>query len=124
MVEKIFEGNVLWIYDYEIRAMDFSERIAIHHFSFTPPLSNHSGTICLTNEEIIINGDTDLRISLGEINQLYIGFDNVFTVNSVKNLGVFWKPLRINFKSDEVIYVIVDYTFFSTNNTKFFNLLK
>lgn len=126
MIEKqlFFQGNVLWIHDYEIRSMRHDKKFTIRHFSFVPPLSNHSGTIALTEKEIILDGDEYLSIPLSSVEQLYYGFDELYTPASVKNFGVFWKPLRIMWHAGSFIYLIIDYSTFSTYNEKFLTLLK
>ena len=124
MENILYEGTVLWAADTEIQAMDFSERFLARQVSFVPPLSKHKGAVCLTNKSLLIEGDEDLVIPLNHINQLYLGFDDVFSVASVKNFGMLWQPLRINYGNDLIIYLIVDYNIFGSANKRFFNLLK
>jgi len=124
MEDIIYEGNVLWAYDTEIQLMDFSERFLARQFSFVPPLSKHKGIICLTDRSLIIEGDEDLVIPLSDINQLYLGFDDVFSVASAKNFGMLWQPLRINYGNDLTIYLIIDFNLLTARNNKFFNILK
>ena len=123
MENILYEGTVLWATDVEIRAMDFSERFLARQFSFVTPLSRHSGELCLTNKSLLIEGDEDLVIPLSHINQLYLGFDDVFSVASVKNFGLFWQPIRINYGNDLVVYLIVDYNFVGSSNKRFFTML-
>jgi len=123
MENILYEGNVLWATDNEITAMDFSERFLARQFSFVPPLSRHRGVICLTDKSILIEGDEDLVIPLNHINQLYLGFDDVYSVASVKNFGLFWQPIRVNYGNDLVVYLIVDYNFFGSSNKQFFGML-
>jgi hypothetical protein len=124
MENILYEGNVLWATDSEITEMHFSERFLARQFSFVTPLSRHSGAICLTDKSILIQGDEDLVIPLAYINQLYMGFDDVFSVASVKNFGLFWQPIRLNYGNDLVVYLIVDYNFVGSSNRQFFGLLK
>uniref|UniRef100_F4C9S9 Uncharacterized protein n=1 Tax=Sphingobacterium sp. (strain 21) TaxID=743722 RepID=F4C9S9_SPHS2 len=121
--QLFFEGEALWIYDYEIRAMKYNERFTIRHFSFVPPLSNHKGAIALTEKEILLEGDESVIIPLSSVEQLYYGFDELYTQASVKNFGAFWKPLRIMWRGS-YIYFIINYRTFSTSNEKFLTLLK
>lgn len=122
--QLFFDGEALWIHDYEIREMAYNDRFTSRHFSFVSPLSNHSGTIKLTEEEIILTGDENLVVPLGSIEQLYYGFDELYTPASVKNFGAFWKPLRITWGSDLFIYLIINYKIFYTSNERFLILLK
>jgi len=124
MENILYEGTVLWASDTEIHSMDFSERFLARHFSFVTPLSKHRGELCLTNKSLVIEGDEDLVIPLNHINQLYLGFDDVFSVASVKNFGMFWQPIRINYGNDLIVYLIVDYNYFGSSNNRFFSVLK
>lgn len=125
-MEKIFyEGIVNWAYDHEIQEMDYAERYFIRHISFSPPLSRHYGAFYLTDNAIILEGENDhIKIYLTEINQLFLGFDDVYSNASAKNFGLFWKPLRITFDDSKVIYLVIDYKFGFTANNQIFELLK
>jgi hypothetical protein len=123
MENIIYEGKAYWAYDTEILEMDAAERYIGRHFSSVPPLSKHEGKIYLTDKSILIEGDEEVRILLSEIHQLYLGFDEVFQAASVKNFGMFWKPLRINYGLDSNIYLIIDYTLMISNNSRFFEVV-
>lgn len=123
MEKLIYEGSVYWAYDTEILAMDVSERYIGRHFSSVPPLSKHQGRIYLTSTMILIAGDEEVRIPLADISQISLDFDEVFSAASVKNFGMFWKPLRITYGLDDIIYLIVDYSVMISNNKRFFELL-
>jgi hypothetical protein len=120
----LFENKALWIHDFEIQQMNYNERFSIRHFSFVPPLSNHSGNIFLTDREIILHGDETTNISLGTIEELYYGFDELYTASSVKNFGAFWRPLRIRHNRYNLIYLIINYRHFYTSNEQFLAILK
>ncbi|MFC6101101.1 hypothetical protein [Olivibacter domesticus] len=122
--QVLFENQALWIHDFEIQNMNYDERFSIRHFSFVPPLSKHSGNILLTEAEIILYGDEATNISLRNITELYYGFDELYTASSVKNFGIFWKPLRIKYNLYNVIYLIVNYRHFYTSNEQFLSILK
>lgn len=117
------EGKVLWCYDYEVIGRDSSVDFG-HMFSGTPPFYVHSGKISLNADSIEINGDVDLTIRLSELTQLYLGFDDVYLPTLVKNFGLFWQPLRLNFNYGNSIYLIIDYNFFSSGNKKWFTEIK
>lgn len=119
-----YEGSVLWASDFEIDSMDFSEKVLARQISFVTPLSKHKGTIYLTDQSIIIDGDKELLIAFFEITEIYHGFDDVFTVASAKNFGLSWQPIRIRYAYDRTVYLIIDYNYITTGNGQFFNLLK
>ncbi|QNL48033.1 hypothetical protein H8S90_14590 [Olivibacter sp. SDN3] len=120
----LFKSSALWIHDYEIQHMHYDERFTIRHFSFAPPLSKHSGDIILTEKEILLDGDECETIPLGSIEELYYGFDNLYTTASVKNFGAFWKPLRVRHGFNNVTYFIINYNYLYTSNDRFLSLLK
>lgn len=124
MKNVFYEGNAYWAFDHEINDMNFNEKVLARQFSFTPPLSKHSGRIYLTDQSIIIDGDDELLIPFFEITEIYLGFDAVFTKASAKNFGLSWQPLRITLFNDSSVYLIIDYNFISSANARFFNLLQ
>lgn len=124
MENLIYEGTVYWAMDTEILAMDLTERYVGRHFSLTPPLSQHEGRIYLTNTAIHLEGDQQMIILLADITQISLDFDEVFSAASVKNFGMFWKPLRVTYGLDHIIYLIIDYTLMISNNKRFFEILK
>jgi hypothetical protein len=123
----IFKTNVLWSSDYELSQKNQFDHIAAQ-FSGTPPIHNHQGELKLSDQNILIEGDTNLTISLSDIVQLYRGFDDLYTPNFIKNLGLFCQPLRIQYReraSFDTIYIIAGYNFFGcADGRTLFNILQ
>lgn len=125
MENILYTGTVYWAFDYEIEEMHQGERYFIRHLSFSAPLSRHQGNFYLTDNSIILESAAgNITIRLSEITQLYLGFDEIYSANSVKNFGLSWQPLRIIFKDDQVIYLVIDYRYGFTANNQIFALLK
>jgi len=126
-MEILFESPVFWAYDYELEAKSGLSQIAAQ-FSGVPPIHEHSGALRLSTGTIEIVGDVDLLISLNDIEELYLGFDEVYHRNFVKNLGAFCQPLRIrssNGFAKTTIYLIAGYSGSSCAPTQnLFNLLQ
>ncbi|RNL55827.1 hypothetical protein [Pedobacter jejuensis] len=120
----ILEGQVFWGYDYDIYNKSNFMKSIMGMFSLMPPLHQYSGRVVLTKTELIILGDTDLNIPLYTIDEVYIGFDEIFPASSVKNLGLFWQPLRVKFRADETVYMVIDYNGINTNNKIWFDALQ
>jgi len=120
-------GHVLWSYTDEIAEAGLEDEIHAL-FSFVKPLHHHEGEIILTNNSLIINGDIDLNIPLTDLNQLYLGFDEVYKSSYVKNAGVFWQPLRVSYYgggTQKVVYLIIDYSLIGIAKDKqWFNALR
>lgn len=126
-MHHLLESTVLWSYDHELKLKTGLNNIAAM-FSGVPPIHNHEGHLLLTEQSIIITGDSDIIISLNDIEQIYVGFDENYRRNFVKNFGAFCQPLRIkanNGISVTTIYLILDYTYFSNGkNQTLFNMLQ
>jgi len=109
----IFESPVIWSYENEVLGKDGISQIAAQ-FSGVAPIHNHEGSLTLTTSLIQIMGDEELNLPLSDIEQLYIGFDEVYHRNFVKNFGAFCQPLRITFSNVLTagsIYIIADYRY-------------
>lgn len=121
---KILEGNVYWGYDYELDQQKGWLKNVMGLFSFAPPLHQHNGLAVLTTSELFFLGEEELKISIRSIEEIYLGFDEIFPASSVKNLGLFWQPLRIKYNDTQVIYMVLDYNGLSANNQIWFDTLK
>jgi hypothetical protein len=98
------------------------------------PLHRYKGLLNLDRDKISFFGTerktgNDFRFVLyrNEIQQLYHGFDDVFSAWETRNLGLGWKPLRISFtreKTDYQLYLIIDYFFGKTDNEAWMEILK
>lgn len=125
-METYLKGNVLWSYDYELQQAGLTQEVAAL-FSFMSPVHHHAGQISLTNREILIEGDISKTIPLSIVDQLYLGFDEVFKRSMVKNAGMLWQPLRLCLSDrvgDETIYLIIDHGPLGAKNAAWFNILK
>ena len=129
VAQKMLEGNVLWSYDYELneeKRYGWLKKIS-GIFSFLKPMHNHEGNILLASNGLLITGDEHLELPLTHIEEVYMGFDDVFPASSVKNFGAFWQPIRIkSFISNsesQTIYLIINYSGLFSDNKTWFNTL-
>jgi hypothetical protein len=119
----------MWSYGYEIAEIVPDQKLVTGLISGMGPIHNHKGYIALTDDSILIEGredDADLTISLSAVHELYIGYDELYTYASVKNLGLLWQPLRIEFYNNgrlEKIYLIIDYMGLYTRNKRWYESL-
>ncbi|SDE90526.1 hypothetical protein SAMN05216464_110255 [Mucilaginibacter pineti] len=119
-------GKAMWSYDYEIAALTLVDEAGAL-FSLTPPPHHREGEILLTNASLVIDGYNYLNIPLNSLEQVYLGFDEIYKRSLVKNNGMFWQPLRLRYKvgnDTHIVYIIVDHTFWGTKNQQWFNTLK
>jgi hypothetical protein len=128
--EFVLQGKVMWSYDYEMQAFSTAQKLTTGLSGIGGPLHNHNGYITLTSGQILIEGqegDEDLIIPLTVINQLYLGYDDVYTYYSVKNAGLFWQPLRLEYFSSNhqtnKIYLIIDHVVLYNHNKKWYEAL-
>ncbi|HWZ16848.1 MAG TPA: hypothetical protein VNW95_16540 [Mucilaginibacter sp.] len=127
----LLQGTAKWSYDYEMAEFTETQKALASMTSFVPPLHRHEGNIALTNSEIIIEGigddDEDLTIQLNQLKQIYLGFDDIFPATSVKGLGLFWQPLRIEYYTSAVetqsVYLIIDFNGIYTHDKDWFKTL-
>jgi hypothetical protein len=123
----LMTSHVLWSYADEVAESGLRDEIRAL-ISFVKPLHHHEGEIALTDSSLIINGDINLNIPLGKLNQLYLGFDEVFKATYVKNVGLMWQPLKLSFYENDritTIYLIIDYSFVGIAKDKqWFDALK
>jgi hypothetical protein len=122
-MKPIASGKVFWSYDYELAqrnpATDY-----VKHFSGMKPFHYHEADITLTTDRIAIRGDLHLDIPVHSLDQLYLGFDDLFPRSLSKNFGLFWQPLRITLANRERLYLIIDYNFIGSKNKTWYNLIK
>ena len=124
VAQKMLEGNVLWSYDHELtngKGSGWIKKIA-GLFSFLKPIHNHEGNILLASNGLFITGDEQLELPLSNIEEVYMGFDDLFPASSVKNFGLFWQPIRIRStisrSESQTVYLVINHTgIFSDNQT-------
>jgi hypothetical protein len=119
-------GKVFWSFDYEIAALTLVDEAGAL-FSHTPPPHHREGEIILTSDSLVIDGYNYLNIPLNRLEQVYLGFDEIYKRSLVRNNGMFWQPLRLRYKEGDdtnVIYLIIDHRFFGTKNQLWFDTLK
>lgn len=119
----ILTGRVLWSYDYELPEQTSLREIA-SHFSGIGPFHAHQGEITLMTDRITLRDESELHISLTDLEQLYMGFDENFPRSSVKNFGLFWQPLRLTLHSGQQLYLIIDYNVLGSKNQLWFDTIK
>ncbi|RBQ04637.1 hypothetical protein [Pedobacter miscanthi] len=128
VAQKMLEGNVLWSYDHELTEKNSSwfRKIA-NFFSFLTPRHNHEGNILLASNGLFITGDEQLELPLSHIEEVYMGFDDLFPASSVKNFGLFWQPIRIRStisrSESQTVYLVINHTGIFNDNQTWFNTL-
>nr|WP_276900804.1 hypothetical protein [Pedobacter kyonggii] len=129
VAQKMLEGNVLWSYDHELTNEESSswvKKIA-GLFSFLKPIHNHEGNILLASNGLFITGDKQLELPLSHIEEVYMGFDDLFPASSAKNFGAFWQPIRIRStvsrSESQTVYLVINHTGIFSDNQTWFNTL-
>ncbi len=129
VAQKMLEGNVQWSYDHELtheKGSGWLKKIA-GLFSFLTPRHNHEGNILLASNGLFITGDEQLELPLSNIEEVYMGFDDLFPASSVKNFGLFWQPIRIRStisrSESQTVYLVINHTGIFSDNQTWFNTL-
>jgi hypothetical protein len=129
VAQKMLAGNVLWSYDYELsnrKNSGFFQKFS-RLFSFLKPPHHHEGDILLASNGIFITGDQPLEMPISHIEEVYMGFDDIFPATAVKNFGLFWQPIRIktiiNRSESQTVYLVINYNGLFSDNQTWFNTL-
>lgn len=128
--------NTLLSFEKDIQNRSFLDWLKAHT-SFLKPLHRYKGVLILDKESFIFAGrdvkkdkDFNLEVSINEIIDIYLGFDDIFT--GWEDRAYPWnKPLKIvyNNKKQEVIYVFANFHYKwwgmrTSDNKKVFNKIK
>ncbi|MFT3903507.1 MAG: hypothetical protein QM727_10050 [Niabella sp.] len=126
-MDFILEDTVLWIFDDDIPAFNMAE-ISFRQMAGHAALFNYTGNIFLTQHAILIEGEQNLSIKLAALNEIYLGFDEVYKPSYIKNFGLFWKPLRITYLANNIrterVYLHIHQSLFGNRNAKWYNTIK
>jgi len=128
--------NTLMAYEEDIKSRSFWDWIKAHT-SFMKPLHRYEGFLELnernmtfTGKDVKVDKDFNLEIATGDITDIHLGFDDVFT--GWEDRAAPWnKPLRVGYKSKEgekTIYLFVNfhrkYGFGTSSNKEAYEKLK
>ena len=129
----IGQAPALWIFDEDIKNRSWLEWLRAH-ISFGKPLHRYDGIATLHATFLSLDGfdnrekvEVAFRIDKYKMEQLYHGFDDVFSLSESRGLGLTWHPLRLTYTSENLkknIYLIINYRYGKTDNLEFFELLK
>ncbi len=129
----IFESPALLSFREDIENRGFLDWI-MAHTSFMKPLHTYTGIIRIEGNVFMFSGfakkteeEFQVRFFRKEMEEIYHGYDDVFTIYETRNLGLGWKPLRITFRQNERIiqmYLIVNYSLGRTDNSIWLEILK
>ena len=122
-MRTILTGQVLWSYDHEVMNRNLLDNIGAQ-ISGVKPFHRHSGEIILSEDKLYIFGDEALEISLASIDNIYLGFDEIFPPLLAKNAGLFWQPLRLKLLGGQQLYLIIDFNMFGSKNQLWFDGLE
>ena len=120
-----------------IYAEDFPERSFRNwleaHISFALPPHRYAGTLAVTEHALQFTGfDTVERKEVVQlipkdlIEEVYIGYDAVYSIWQVRSLGLLWAPVRLKFTAatgTSTAYLITGYDRLGTTNREFYRFL-
>jgi len=129
----IKESTAFLAFSEDIRNRSFMDWLEAH-ISMGAPLHRYKGLLKIDRETLSFYGaekrtgnEIQLVLFRAEIQEIYHGFDDVFTALETRNLGFGWKPLRITFnreKSDYHVYLIINYSYGRTDNDIWMEILR
>ena len=103
------------------------------HTSMMKPLYRYEGTVQIdpsalgfTGMDVTTNEQFELRIPKHAVEQLYHGLDDVYSAGETRSMGLFWKPIRIQYHSagEHTLYLIANYHMGITDNAQWYEALK
>ena len=120
-----------------IYAEDFPERTFRDwleaHITFALPPHRYAGTLAVTDHGLQFAGfDTVEKkevvqlIPKDRIEEVYHGYDAVYSVWQVRSMGLFWAPVRLTFSTatgTSTVYLITGYDRLGTTNREFYRFL-
>ena len=130
---KTLEAYALMAFDVDVKNRTWGDWLAAH-ISFMRPLHRYDGFIVLTKNYLAFRGidvktmeQSELIIAKHELEQIYHGYDETYSLFEVRGLGLFWKPIRllINKNGREgYVYLIINFRWGTTDNAQWFEILK
>lgn len=124
------EAPALLAFEEDIKSQTWLDRMKAH-ISLMPPLHRYDGFIKLEAGHLLYSGEDTktgkslrFKIDKAQVSQLSLGFDKTYTAFSSKDLGLFWKPLRLRLLNGTMLYLIINYRIGFTDNEFWFNTLK
>ncbi len=104
------------------------------HYSFGSPLHRYDGELSLSKDQVSYSGidtknnnsDFSFVIYKYQIEQIYLGFDDVFKIMESRSLGIHWKPIRLKIIQNNIeeYYYLITYSQDGYNTDEWFTLLK
>lgn len=127
------EANTLLAFEEDILNRSWQDWVKAHT-SFQKPLHRYEGHLNLYADRLTfvgVDSKTNAKARFdfykSQIDQLYLGFDEVYKSSETRSLGLGWVPLRLTLSLDEgerYVYLITNYHFGKTDNLELFEDLK
>jgi hypothetical protein len=127
------EVPALLIFAEDFPRRNFGDWLAAH-ITFALPPHRYAGILAVKESGLLFSGtDTveekavEIRIPRHRIEEVFIGYDEVYSVWQVRSLGFFWAPVRLKFTADtgqtSTLYLITGYDRLGTTNRDFYRFL-
>lgn len=128
------ETPVLLIFQEDFDQRGFPDWLK-SHLTGSPPPHRYAGNLEVTPEALVFRGTdreenvhTVFTIPRDTIEEVYYGFDSVYSILQTRGLGLFWSPVRLKFTDRDdrlkTVYLVTGYTLWKTTNREFFRFLK
>jgi hypothetical protein len=126
--------NALIIYNDDFKRRNFWDWV-ISHISGALPPHRYIGTVDFLPDSIVFNGydtflknDCQIIVLKEEIQQVFHGYDDVYTIWQTRGLGMNWAPVRLqidqsNNESLDYLYIIAGYNRLRSINTDLYKYL-
>ena len=129
----ISQTPAIWLFEEDVKTRSWLDRLAAHT-SFLLPLHRYRGRLVITDDHLELQGrdkrskeEVMLYINKSRIEQVHLGFDEVFSVSETRGMGIGWQPLRITYDvtgESRVLYLIANYRVGQCDNAALFDFLQ
>lgn len=129
----ISQTPAIWLFEEDVKTRSWLDWLAAHT-SFLLPLHRYRGRLIITDDHMELQGrdkrtkeEVMLYISKQSIEQVHLGFDEVFSVSETRGMGIGWQPLRLTYDvsgESRVLYLIANYRMEQSDNAALFDFLQ
>lgn len=129
----IFQTPAIWLFEEDVKTRSWWDWLTAHT-SFLLPLHRYRGKLFIMDDHLELQGrdkrtkeEVMLYISKYSLEQVHLGFDEVFSLAETRGLGLSWQPLRIRYDASgetRTLYLIANYRISRSDNAKLFDFLK
>jgi hypothetical protein len=117
-MDEIKKDSALMAYREDLEDRGFLDRIKVH-LTYEKPVHRYEGTIILYSNKLLYSAkdiqtekDHFLEISREDVQEIHIGFDDIYKIGEDRLMGAGFQPVRITFLNqglEKTAYFIMEF---------------